>query len=55
LVEVAVEVTSTTGDSPLTVTVSWSVATPSSAFTVAVNPSVTRMRSRTTVPKPLNS
>jgi hypothetical protein len=55
LVDVAVELTSTTGDSPETVTVSCRVATCSSALMVAVNPSPTRMPSRTTVLNPLSS
>jgi hypothetical protein len=52
---VVVVETSTTGDSPLTVTVSWSEATRMSMFTVAVKPSPTRTPSRTIVPKPASS
>ncbi len=46
---------STTGDSPLTVTVSCRLATASSMFTVAVKPRPTLMPSRFTVPKPPSS
>ena len=52
---VVVVETSTTGDSPLTVTVSWRLATASSMFTVAVNPRPTLMASRFTVPNPPSS
>ncbi|MEZ5285861.1 MAG: hypothetical protein R2712_13850 [Vicinamibacterales bacterium] len=55
LVAVVVAVTSTTGDSPVTVTVSSSVATRSSVFTVAVKPRPTRTASRMTVPNPASS
>ena len=55
LVAVFVEVMSTTGDSPLTVTVSVSDATFISAFTVAVKPRPTRMPSREMVLKPDSS
>ena len=50
-----VEVTSTTGDWPVTVTLSAIDASVSSAFTVAVNPRPTRMPSRTTVLNPVSS
>jgi len=46
--------TSTTGAAPETVTVSSTVPTRSSAFTVAVNPVVNSMPSRLNVPKPVN-
>ena len=49
------QVSATTGDSPVTVTVSCRLATFMSEFTVAVNPRPTRMPSRTTVPKPVSS
>ena len=52
LVEIFVAWVSTTGDSPLTVTVSSSEPTFNSAFTVAVNPVVNAIPSRLTVPKP---
>ena len=55
LVAVVVEVTSTTGEAPVTVTVSWRLATFSSVLMVAVNPRPTRTPSRTTVPKPASS
>ena len=45
----AVDDVSTTGDCPVTVTLSDSDATPSSPLTVAVKPRVTRMPSRTSV------
>ena len=54
-VAVVVAVTSTTGDSPVTVTVSCRVATLISVLTVAVKPRPTRTPSRTTVPKPVSS
>ena len=44
--------TSTIGDSPVTVTVSVTAPTRSSAFTVAVNEPVSSMPSRLTVVKP---
>ena len=44
-----------TGDWPLTVTVSCSVATPSETFTWALKPSVMRTPSRTTFWKPASS
>src|SRR5438445_8681708 len=55
LVDVFVDVTSTTGDWPVTVTLSDIDATVSSAFTVAVKPRPTRMPSRTTELKPVSS
>ena len=55
LVDVFVVATSTTGDWPLTVTLSVSDAIFSSALTAAVNPSPTRIPSRTTVEKPASS
>ena len=55
LVAVVVAVTSTTGDSPVTVTVSCRVATSMSVFTVAVKPRPTWTPSRTTVEKPASS
>ena len=55
LVAVFVDVTSTTGDCPVTVTVSCSDATFNSVLTVAVNPRPTRMPSRTTVENPPSS
>ena len=55
MVAVLVDVMSTTGDAPLTVTVSVSDATFSSAFTVAVKPRPTRMPSRLTVENPASS
>ena len=54
-VDVFVDVTSTTGDSPVTVTLSDIDASVISAFTVAVNPRPTRMPSRTIVLKPVSS
>ncbi len=54
-VAVLVDVMSTTGDWPLTVTVSVNDATFNSAFTVAVNPRPTRMPSRLTVENPASS
>ena len=45
--------TSTMGDSPVTVTVSWTVPTLSSAFTVAVKDPVSSMASRLSVVKPV--
>jgi len=50
-----VDDTSTTGDAPLTVTVSWSEATFSSTFTVAVKPTLMLIPSRITVPNPPSS
>ena len=47
-----VEVVSMTGDSPVTVTVSCSVASASSTLTFAVNPSVIWMPSRLSVLNP---
>src|SRR5262249_20665074 len=55
VVVIAVDCVSTTGDAPVTVTFSLSDATPSSVLTVAVNPSVTRIPSRTTVENPASS
>src|SRR5258708_3651119 len=55
MVAVLVDVTSTTGDAPLIVTVSWSEATLSSTFTVAVKPTPTLMPSRITPPNPPSS
>src|SRR5882724_1143267 len=55
IVAVFVDDTSTTGDAPLTVTVSWSDATFSSTLTVAVNPTPMLMPSRITMPKPPSS
>jgi hypothetical protein len=55
LVAVVVALTSTTGDSPDTVTVSCRLATRISVLTVAVKPRPTRTPSRTTVPKPVSS
>jgi putative sterol carrier protein len=55
MVAVFVDDTSTTGDAPLTVTVSCSDATFNSMLTVAVNPTPTLMPSRITVPKPPSS
>ena len=52
---VVVVETSTTGDSPLTVTVSWRLATAISVFTVAVKPRPTATPSRFTVPNPPSS
>ena len=49
------DVTSTTGDWPLTVTLSATVAGFISVFTVAVKPTLTRMPSRITVPNPASS
>ena len=46
---------SMTGDSPVTVTVSCSVASASSTFTLAVNPSDSWMPSRRTVLNPASS
>ena len=46
---------SMTGDWPLTVTVSCSVATPASTLTWALKPSVMRMPSRTTFWNPASS
>ena len=46
---------STTGDAPLTVTVSCTVDGVSSVLTVAVNPTLTRMPSRFTVVNPASS
>src|SRR4029453_10612834 len=54
-VDVFVDVMSTTGDWPLTVTLSVSDATFISAFTVAVKPRPTRMPSCVTVEKPASS
>ena len=50
-----VDFTSTTGDSPVTVTVSATVAICMSASTVKVAPVTTRTASKTTVWKPLSS
>ncbi len=55
LAAVLVLETSTTGDAPVTVTVSCKVATVSSVFTVAVNPRPTLTPSRLTVPNPASS
>ena len=55
VIVVFVEVTSTTGDAPLTVTVSARLAIFSATLIVAVNPRPTRMPSRTRVSKPPNS
>ena len=55
LVDVLVVATSTTGDWPLTVTLSVSEAIFSSTFTAAVKPRPTRIPSRTTVEKPASS
>ena len=55
LVAVFVDVMSTTGDCPLTVTLSVSDATFNSVLTVAVKPRPTRMPSRTTVENPSSS
>ena len=55
MVAVLVDEMSTTGDAPLTVTVSCSEATFSSTFTVAVKPTPTLIPSRITVPKPPSS
>ena len=55
LVDVFVVATSTTGDWPLTVTLSVSEAIFSSTFTAAVKPRPTRIPSRTTVEKPASS
>ena len=52
---VVVVETSTTGDAPVTVTVSCRVATASSMFTVAVKPRPTLTPSRLTVPNPASS
>ncbi len=50
-----VAVVSMTGDSPVTVTVSCSVASASSMFNVAVNPRASWMPSRRTALKPARS
>src|SRR4051812_27283195 len=50
-----VDEVSITGDSPVTVTDSWSEATASSTFTVAVKPSVRTMFSRLRVLNPGSS
>ena len=55
VVPTAVVVTSTTGDSPVTVTDSCSVATGSWLSTVIVWPSRSRMPSRTVVWNPVSS
>ena len=47
--------TSTTGDAPVTVTVSATVPTRRSAFTVAVNPEVNSIPSRLTGLKPVKA
>jgi hypothetical protein len=46
---------SITGDAPLTVTVSWSVARASSTFTLAVKPSVIVIPERLSVLNPASS
>src|SRR4051812_41758727 len=55
LVVIAVDCVSTTGEAPVTVTFSLNDATGISAFTVAVNASVTRIPSRMTVENPASS
>src|SRR5476649_565550 len=55
MVAVLVDDTSTTGEAPLTVTVSCSDATFSSTLTVAVKPTLMLIPSRITVPKPPSS
>ena len=55
LVWVTVDETSTTGEAPLTVTVSCSVPTPSSTSTRAVRATCTMMPSRFSGVKPVSS
>ena len=55
IVAVLVDEMSTTGDAPLTVTVSWRDASFRSTLTVAVKPTPMLMPSRMTVPKPPSS
>ena len=53
--ETPVDLTSTTGDSPVTVTVSATVAMSIGAFTSKVEPPTTMTSSKTTVWKPVSS